>query len=153
MYLGNVIEADNAGAYSKLIAVDGYSVSDASVIIHDQSATVSVEGQEISIGKEQRHHVSLDPREIEAPEYEQRSITVTRNGITNTKTVRVQSGTKSVEVVPEVSVHDHGEVNVIGRRDARVFPETMPGANAFWHAASSGNRNINDGVITIMEEI
>ena len=149
--LGGVIEADDAGAYAKLIGIDKYSV-DATVEPREQSVIVTVENREVSIQEENRREVTLEPREIEVPSYEQKTVTAARDGISGTKEIRVPSGTKIATVTPTVIIQNHGKVDVIGERDARVFPETMPGGNALWHAVESEDREINNGIVTIEDE-
>lgn len=146
--LGGVIEAGDAGAYAKLIDIDEYSV-DATVEPHEKSAIVTVEGREVSLQQGNRREVALDSREIEVPRYEQKTVTAARGGISETKEIRVPSGTKIATVTPTVTMQNHGKVDVIGKRDARVFPETMPGGNALWHAVESDDRKINNGIVTI----
>ena len=149
IHLGNVIDSDISGAYKRLIDVESYSVEKASINVGEQSTQVEVEDFNITVKSGKQERFKLKSRTIEVPIYEKKTISVNREGYSGERETWVQTDSSSVEVTPFVSVADHGYSTIVRQIGARIFPETMPGANALWYSAKPKNREKNNGIITI----
>lgn len=148
---GGVVEADDGGSYARIIAVDGYETGEIPLRVSDRGVSVSPDGSARQIPRGQTRQFELSTRTVEVPQFEERRVSDQQGDTTRENRVNVQTGTTSVSVTPTVSVTDHGAVSVVGREGARVFPATMPGADAIWHNTDSANRERSDGIITIWE--
>lgn len=147
--LGETVDADLSGAYKREIGVESYSIGDASVAISKESTDVEIGDRSVTLNPGDHDRFELASRTIEVPTYGTESVPIPYEGYSGEKETTVKTGSKSVEVTPIISVTDHGPTTIVGEMRARVFPETMPGANAIWHSSKGMERKNEDGTITI----